>query len=249
MRSASTRTMPPRWVPGGRGAGLAARCRQRRRRRAARAARRRTQLAFRRRARRQGGQEPHPPRLPARRSAGRGRPRDRLGCAATSTSVRATRAGSCWPIPEGNEFCILAAERLISVPAATVRVCTATRRLAMCILRTLVALAVTVVVGADLSAGAPRRCPKRPYPPPRRPMPAPGPLTIGPAATDTLRRVDSRWPDAEPVRRVESDCRLNSIRRCSTPFRTLPAGGRRRRHRHADHVGLALEGFPAAAVR
>ncbi len=91
---------PLRWVAGGRGVlGWPQDVRRRRRRRVARAARRRPQLDIPRGARREGGQEPHPPRLPARRSAGRGGPRDRLWVHATSTSGNAaTRAGSCWPI-------------------------------------------------------------------------------------------------------------------------------------------------------
>ena len=81
------------------GARLAAGRRLRRRRGAARPARRGAELALHRGARRQGRQEPHPLRLPARRSAGRGRPARSRSGRGTSTSVRATSRGWCWPIP------------------------------------------------------------------------------------------------------------------------------------------------------
>ena len=204
--------------------------------------RRRTQLAVYRCARRQGRQKPHSSRLPARRSAGGGGSRDRVGRAARRHRPGRADLGGAGR-PGGQRILHSCPERLMPVlPRLSVF---ARRHAAFHVhfadaRRVLRMMWVVLLVGGCATA-----LPIDPVST-TEPTSPPVPLTIGPAATDTY----GGWiPDGHTLSPFDVSNRrwLNSIRPYSPPFRR----SRERRPIAPSRLGpyRRRQNVPAAAVR
>ena len=120
------------------------------------------------------------------------------------------------------------------------RACVSARRHAAFrgILRTLAAVLVLMLAGCGSSEPAPTAAPAADV----------APLKIGPAAVDTLGGWLPDGQTAHAVRRVSSHRRMAGSRTAQGDSGRCPQG-RGRRHRHRDHVRLAIQRVSAAAVR
>ena len=148
-------------------------------------------------SRREGRQEPHPPRLPARRPAGRGGPGDSAWVRGTSTSVRATRAGWCWPIRRATSSASWPQQ--IALPLRERARLRADTPRNTSILRTLAAVRVLSLAACGTSHTVHRR---------RRSGRRRRSHSTSGRRPGHGRRLAARRQNADPVRRIESHRRL-----------------------------------------